>query len=121
MKGIKHKFYVYSSFYDVRDQNHPVVRIIGVTRTKRSEKVACQLYFKNGAGNVTSSRVHANIFIIRENWNLKYSACFVTCQLDTKSGTLRVPDSVSVIPLSGNESVTNHFRSTTLPMVVQES
>ena len=48
VEGIKnHKFFVYSAYYDARDTKKPVVRVIGVTRTKRSNKVMCRLYFDN--------------------------------------------------------------------------
>lgn len=36
--------------------------------------------------------------VIRENWNLKYSACFVICPLPKESpATDRVPETVSVV------------------------
>lgn len=36
--------------------------------------------------------------VIRENWNLKYSACFVICPLPKESPTTdKVPEAVSVV------------------------
>lgn len=36
--------------------------------------------------------------VIRENWNLKYSACFVICPLPKESPTAdKVPEAVSVV------------------------
>ena len=35
--GTRHKFYVYSAFYD--DRARPIVRVVAATRTKRSDKV----------------------------------------------------------------------------------
>ena len=139
VEGIKnHKFFVYSAYYDARDTKKPVVRVIGVTRTKRSNKVMCRLYFDNKKikshptnfklVNDTSSNekkkhaqsffdVPAGIFIIRENWNLKYSACFVTCptKLSASSDTeeILVPESVSIFPAeSSDPKITN-----TLPVI----
>ena len=139
VEGIKgHKFFVYSAFYDTRDTKKPVVRVIGVTRTKRSDKVMCRLYYDAKKEFVDLSQVDkrinqtfstktnpssfhdvaASISIIRENWNLKYSACFVICPLFTdqassKSVGTRVPDSVSIIPVVSNNyrdiNVTNRL------------
>ena len=77
VNGTKHKFYVYSAYYDRRTK--PVIRLIGATKTKKSDKVWCQLHF-NESHSVT---VPGGVTIIRENWNLKYSACFVLCTLPT--------------------------------------
>ena len=136
VEGIKnHKFFVYSAYYDTRDTEKPVVRVIGVTRTKRSDKVTCRLYIaknldvnetssSDNRKNSTSSRyeenlqsfrdVPASIFIIRENWNLKYSACFITCPLTvhTSPGSKErfIPEAVSIIPeKSSNPKITNRL------------
>ena len=136
VEGIKsHKFFVYSAYYDARDTQKPVVRVIGVTRTKRSNKVMCRLYFDdkkikyrpssfkliNTTSSLTKEKVvqsfldvPAGIFIIRENWNLKYSACFVTCptKLSTSNDTKEnlVPVSVSIFPAEVSEpSITNRL------------
>ena len=139
VEGIKnHKFFVYSAYYDARDTKKPVVRVIGVTRTKRSNKVMCRLYFdskkinshtsnfkltnntsSNDNGQHTQSfyDVPAGTFIIRENWNLKYSACFVTCptKIPASSDTKEtpIPESVSIFPAeSSDPKITN-----TLPVI----
>ena len=94
VNGTKHKFYVYSAYFDRRQK--PVIRLIGATKTKKSDKVWCQLHF-NESHTLT---VPGGVTIIRENWNLKYSACFVLCTLPTvpKSDTKiqSVPKFVSI-------------------------
>ena len=58
VNGTRHKFYVYSAYYDARTR--PVIRVIGATKTKRSDKVWCRLHYgqsieqkvsKSGNGN----------------------------------------------------------------------
>ena len=133
--GIKnHKFFVYSAYYDARDIQKPVVRVIGVTRTKRSDKVMCRMYFdekklgwnpsdkhidisassaSNKKNNQSFLDVPASIFIIRENWNLKYSACFVICPLKTSSDSKEqfIPESISIIPVESDpdRKITNRL------------
>ena len=133
VEGIKnHKLFVYSAYYDVRDIQKPVVRVIGVTRTKRSDKVMCRMYFdekklgwdpsvKHINSSTSSSNKHqsfldvpASIFIIRENWNLKYSACFVICPLKTSTSSDSkeqfIPESISIIPFqSPDPKITNRL------------
>lgn len=44
------------------------------------------------------SNVCCDFQVIRENWNLKYSACFVICPLPKESPTMdKVPEAVSVV------------------------
>ena len=86
--GTSHKFFVYSAYYDGRDPYRPVVKVVGVTHTRHSDDVYCRMYFKESAG-VKVRHVKANVSIIRENWNLRFSACFVNCPLLMK----HVPDS----------------------------
>ena len=97
--GTSHKFYVYSAYYDTRGPR-PHVRVIGATKTKRSDKVWCRLYYRDNRKSVT---VPGAVSVIRENWNLKYSACFVICVLPTdqktEAGKIAVPESVSIITL----------------------
>ena len=92
VNGTKHKFYVYSAYFDRRQK--PVIRLIGATKTKKSDKVWCQLHF-NESHTLT---VPGGVTIIRENWNLKYSACFVLCTLPTVPDTKiqSVPKFVSI-------------------------
>eukprot|EP00090_Calanus_glacialis_P008335 TRINITY_DN16646_c0_g1_i9.p1 TRINITY_DN16646_c0_g1~~TRINITY_DN16646_c0_g1_i9.p1 ORF type:complete len:556 (-),score=113.80 TRINITY_DN16646_c0_g1_i9:55-1611(-) len=106
VNGTHHKFFVYSAFYD--DREKPLVRIIATTKTKKSEKVWCQLYYE-GKEPVL---IQAGINVIRENWNLPYSAAFVTCDLFNRSSRqyLRPPKSVSIL------SKTNWSASNQLPV-----
>ena len=101
--GTSHKFYVYSAYYDVRDAHRPLVRVVGVTKTKRSDKVLCRMYHKAQNASTKVINVQATINIIRENWNLKYSACFVICPLLSP----KIPTSVSII--AGSASATNQL------------
>lgn len=93
VNGTRHKFFVYSAYYDNREK--PLVRMIAATKTKKSDKVWCKLYY---AGR-QPVLVQAGISTIRENWNLQYSAVFVTCDLmDRTSKTfMSAPQSVSVV------------------------
>lgn len=83
-----------------------LIRVIGATKTRTPERVWCRLWyrFERNNTNVTLSvTVAAKIKVIRENWNLKYSACFVICQLPNEaprlsdSTTISLPESVSVV------------------------
>uniref|UniRef100_A0ABD2XMA2 Glycosyltransferase family 92 protein n=1 Tax=Trichogramma kaykai TaxID=54128 RepID=A0ABD2XMA2_9HYME len=114
------KFFVYSAYYDERvsstglssststshrgGPNTGVVRVIGATKTRGPERVWCRLWYPvEGAENVTTSvTVSAKVKVIRENWNLKYSACFVICPLprDAPADSAdrdRVPKEVSIV------------------------
>lgn len=108
VEGSLHKFYVYSAYYDARVESKRVVRIIGATKTKQPERVWCQFHYRNQSG----LKVHfpASITVIRENWNLKYSACFVLCPIPSES---KAPESVSVISnaskLKGNVTASNQL------------
>ncbi|XP_043263633.1 uncharacterized protein LOC122403902 isoform X1 [Colletes gigas] len=102
------KFFVYSAYFDDRvggagsptGKTQGMVRIISATKTKGSERVWCRFwYLPENGGNVTASvTVAAKVKVIRENWSLKYSACFVICPLPKESPTSnRVPETVSVV------------------------
>ncbi len=97
MNGTRHKFYVYSAYYDARTR--PLIRVIGATKTKKSDKVWCRLHYSQSIEMKTAYSkvdldseaaadteepppllVPGGVTIIRENWNLKYSACFVLCR-----------------------------------------
>ncbi|XP_057332893.1 uncharacterized protein LOC130672365 [Microplitis mediator] len=126
------KFFVYSAYYDDRavggrnggssnsnimqssklkgkitlNKSPGLIRVIGATKTRTPERVWCRLWyrFERNNTNVTLSvTVAAKIKVIRENWNLKYSACFVICQLPNEaptlsdSTTISLPESVSVV------------------------
>lgn len=120
------KFFVYSAYYDdrlitsttnkkynskydkinnnINNYNQGLIRIIGATKTRTPDRVWCRLWYtqtnNSTTNNITKSiTVPAKIKAIRENWNLKYSACFIICQLpkviDNSNNT--IPESVSVV------------------------
>jgi len=95
VSGTRHKFYVYSAFCDDRDR--PLVRIIAATKTKKPDKVLCKFYY--GDSDKNTVLVQAGINSIRENWNLNYSAVFVTCSLVNRTNNhhLSCPHTVSII------------------------
>jgi len=111
VNGTKHKFFVYSAFYD--DREKPLVRLIAATKTKKPDKVWCKLYYKDKEPVIVS----AGISTIRENWNLQYSASFVTCDLmDRSSGSYRdAPQSVSLVAklnLAASNQLPVHYSHT---------
>lgn len=102
------KFFVYSAYFDDRvggtgspsGKNQGMVRVISATKTRGPERVWCRLWYRpeNGANATASVTVAAKVKVIRENWNLKYSACFVICPLPKEPPTAdRVPETVSVV------------------------
>ncbi|XP_011503517.1 PREDICTED: uncharacterized protein LOC105366691 isoform X2 [Ceratosolen solmsi marchali] len=104
------KFFVYSAYYDERvgggiirnhGSNSGVIRVIGATKTRGPEKVWCRLWYLHNSNNITTSiTVAAKVKVIRENWNLKYSACFVICPLPKESHSLsteQIPEAVSIV------------------------
>lgn len=99
VNGTRFKFFVFSAYYDRRDGR--MVRVIAATKTRRPERVWCRLWFSPGqpavGGNqssVESVTVMSRVKVIRENWNLKYSACFVLCPLNNLTA---VPYAVSIV------------------------
>lgn len=95
VNGTRFKFFVYSAYYDRR--NSRTIRVIGATKTRNPERVWCRLFYpkaKNGTDLTVT--VLGRVKIIRENWNLKYSACFILCPLKDQSQTL-VPYAVSIV------------------------
>ncbi|XP_058059014.1 uncharacterized protein LOC131209879 [Anopheles bellator] len=95
VNGTRYKFFVFSAFYDRRDGK--LVRIIGATKTRGPEKVWCRFWYQTGANSTKyrSASVMARVKIIRENWNLKYSACFILCPI--RGPYPEVPHHVSVV------------------------
>lgn len=96
VNGTRFKFFVFSAYYDRRGGK--LIRIIGATKTRGPEKVWCRFWYPYG--NQThqkyrSSSVMARVKVIRENWNLKYSAVFVLCPV-TAPG-LDIPYAVSIV------------------------
>nr|XP_023024276.1 uncharacterized protein LOC111512394 [Leptinotarsa decemlineata] len=111
----RNKFFVFSAFYD-RRKGQKIIRVIGATRTRGPEKVWCRLWYKTNEFNSSSHvsvTVAAQTKVIRENWNLKYSACFVMCLLTNKT----VPTAVSIVarvkdPPSNLLAVINNYNET---------
>lgn len=96
VNGSRYKFFVFSAYYDQR-RNQRNIRIIAATKTRGPERVWCRLWYKLIEGNSTvniSKTVPAKIKVIRENWNLRYSACFVMCPLRSN---MSIPTTVSVV------------------------
>ncbi|XP_046866702.1 uncharacterized protein LOC6642540 [Drosophila willistoni] len=103
VNGTRFKFFVYSAYFDRRDGAR-LVRVVGATKTRGPERVWCRFWYAPNNGNntesattrgkYTSATVMARVKIIRENWNLKYSACFILCPVRAPSP---VPQYVSVV------------------------
>lgn len=95
VNGTRFKFFVFSAFYDRRDGR--MLRVIGATKTRSPEKVWCRMWYSVDGNNTKfrSISVMARVKVIRENWNLKYSACFILCPL--RISYLDVPYSVSIV------------------------
>lgn len=95
VNGTRFKFFVFSAFYDRRDGR--MIRVIGATKTRGPEKVWCRMWYPVDSNNTRfrSISVMARVKVIRENWNLKYSACFILCPL--RISYLDVPYSVSIV------------------------
>ncbi|XP_016839948.2 uncharacterized protein LOC100118938 [Nasonia vitripennis] len=115
------KFFVYSAYYDERPSGATgpatalnrggassagVVRVIGATKTRGPERVWCRLWYPgqsspgSNATRTSSITVAARVKVIRENWNLKYSACFVICPLpkeQPRASAELVPEAVSIV------------------------
>ncbi|KAJ8678534.1 hypothetical protein QAD02_014321 [Eretmocerus hayati] len=105
------KFFVYSAYFDERissgtisnrGSSPGIIRIIGATKTRGPERVWCRLWYgTQSSDNTTASvTVAARVKMIRENWNLKYSACFVMCPVPREppaKASERLPDAVSIV------------------------
>ncbi|XP_022220076.2 uncharacterized protein LOC111072476 [Drosophila obscura] len=106
VNGTRFKFFVYSAYFD-RREGARLVRIVGATKTRGPERVWCRFWFGPPPANGTepgasasrakynSATVMARVKIIRENWNLKYSACFILCPV--RAPPLDAPRYVSVV------------------------
>ncbi|KAI5723748.1 hypothetical protein M8J76_010411 [Diaphorina citri] len=86
--GTRFKFYVYSAHYD--DRKSKVIRVIGASKTRATEKVWCRYWY----GDNSSKIITAKTKVIRENWNMKYSALFILCPVDLNT---TLPASLSVV------------------------
>ena len=81
------------------------------------------MYFPN---NITSIYVSGKIIIIRENKDLRYSACFVLCSIPMdyllkRNGFSSVPESVSIVPSPNGHISSNVTISNQLPVLNSES
>ncbi|XP_044316157.1 uncharacterized protein LOC108050731 isoform X1 [Drosophila rhopaloa] len=107
VNGTRFKFFVYSAYFD-RREGARLVRVVGATKTRGPERVWCRFWYGPSPANASdtgsssstrakysSATVMARVKIIRENWNLKYSACFILCPVRTPP--LAVPHFVSVV------------------------
>ncbi|KAH8281404.1 hypothetical protein KR054_000306 [Drosophila jambulina] len=109
VNGTRFKFFVYSAYFD-RREGARLVRVVGATKTRGPERVWCRFWYGPSSTNATeaagsgsasarakytSATVMARVKIIRENWNLKYSACFILCPV--RAPPLTVPQFVSVV------------------------
>ncbi|XP_073823318.1 uncharacterized protein [Musca autumnalis] len=105
VNGTRFKFFVFSAYYDRRD-GAKLVRVIGATKTRGPERVWCRFWYvaKNATSGASGGRardkyssvtVMARVKVIRENWSLKYSACFVLCPVRPQE--YDVPQYVSIV------------------------
>lgn len=79
----REKCFVYSAYLDdIAGSN--TVRVIGVARTKKPDRLWCQLgWMANSTARWIA--IPAQIKTIREHWNLRYSAVFILCPLSSKN------------------------------------
>ena len=95
----REKCFVYSAYLDDTSggggNGSGVVRVIGVARTKKPDRLWCQMGWPANGTAVRWSAVPAQIKAIREHWNLRYSAVFILCPLPRNSESGR-PEFVSV-------------------------
>ena len=49
--GTEHRFKVYSAFVDVRNKQHPVIRLIANNINPKPDKVSCKFYYKRDKEN----------------------------------------------------------------------
>ena len=127
-----HEFLVYSSYYDVRDTRKPLIRVIGVTRANKSEKVMCRMYYDDeefrlnytqtyskGVKDKLSGRPFLDVPGIISMLNLGYHGkwdyhpCYILCpfyHLKFQSiDQAPVPIAVSITPLLS--SAPNHTKT----------
>uniref|UniRef100_A0A8D8YWY8 Glycosyltransferase family 92 protein n=1 Tax=Cacopsylla melanoneura TaxID=428564 RepID=A0A8D8YWY8_9HEMI len=86
--GTRFKFYVYSAHYD--DRKSRLIRVIGASKTRATEKVWCRFWYTANVSKVVAAKTK----VIRENWNMKYSAIFIFCPLEFN---VTLPQSLSIV------------------------
>ena len=96
-----HKLGLYSAYYDGRNNQNPIIRVIGVTRVKKAEAVICRLYYDvkqvqerkyEPIDNnfLTAKQVQTDMFhdvpgiinVFKEHANYYYHACYIICPLN---------------------------------------
>lgn len=91
--GPKEKSRVYSAYYESRLENGKFVRVIGAARTNHLEPLFCaHWYLEEKNDRIRLAMTPAINRVIRENWNLKYSAYYLLCPLGDE-----VPVAVSIL------------------------
>lgn len=78
----------------------PLIRIVGVAKTRNPDTVWCRLWYANG-----SKTVSAHVHNIRGHWHLNCSAVFVLCKLPPGDDR---PSSVSIVS-SVENPITNEL------------
>ncbi|XP_042879973.1 uncharacterized protein LOC122258227 [Penaeus japonicus] len=81
--GSSKEVYVYSAYLDRRG-SYKVVRIMAIVM-RRKKVTECQVWSKNN-----TQRVPGKTRLIRENWNLAYSAAFILCEVPSSLNPTRV-------------------------------
>ena len=134
--------YIYSAYYDARDVNVPVIKLMGVTRIKSKNIFKCRISFNPGKKvqnlpenfyNDFKSNIHshldfvdvpATVSLMNEHHNLTYSACFILCHLNSQSaaGDQSIPKLVSIfLDSDSGPSVTNLLPIKTLKTKATDS
>ncbi|KAK8767201.1 hypothetical protein V5799_006022 [Amblyomma americanum] len=75
------RFYVFSAYLDARRVR--MIRVIAAARTRLTDRVVCRIFWRTMSDDESfqSATVLASNKLIRENWNLRYSAFFLLCPL----------------------------------------
>ena len=115
-----HKLGLYSAYYDGRNIQNPIIRVIGVTRVRKPEKVVCRLYYdvkqvqerrdKPIDNNFLTTKhlqtdmfhdVPGSINVLKEHANYYYHACYIICPLNghifNSEKMFPIPTHVSII------------------------
>ena len=115
-----HKLGLYSAYYDGRNNQNPIIRVIGVTRVKKPEKVICRLYYDvkqvqewkdepMDNNFITTKRLQTDTFhdvpgttnVLGEHANYYYHACYILCPLNghifNSEKTFPIPTHVSIV------------------------
>ena len=103
---LKDELFIYSAYYDDRDSETAIVKLIGVTRLESKTELMCRLYFgrnkkvENSPGEtynyarifdesrLFSVDVPAKVSFMNEHHNRSHSACFILCPINIQSDDL---------------------------------